>query len=572
MLKYLKKYWLFCLLAPLLMLGEITMDLKLPDMMKTIIDDGVQVSNMDVILQTGAKMLGLLIFGGCCGIGCSVCANIAALNFGNDLRKDLFSRIMDLSFQQNDHLSTGSLITRITNDITQVQHMVRMSIRGVVRCTVMFFGGIVMLYRQSSRFALIVACALPFLAGFVIFFLKKVTPLYVTIQSRIDKINSLMQENIAGARVVKAYTKERAELEHFAQANDALYDTNLQAQTTLAFLNPCVNTIMNICIICVLYCSGIAARVDGGITSGETMASITYVTLILNRVIFMANIFQTFTRASASWGRIKEVLHTQPHLTDGPSVPSTDRTGEIEFDHVCFSYPDTPDSPVLKDISFKVAQGQTLAIIGATGSGKSTLSHLIPRFYDVTSGCIRVDGLDVREYPLQQLRSKIGTVLQKPELFSRSIGENIAWGKENAGPQEISHAAAIAQASDFIEATANGYDTQVTESGHSLSGGQKQRLSVARAVLKQPEILILDDSGSALDLKTEAALHKAFHEAFRDTTTIIIAQRIASVRNADRILVLEGGTIAASGTHEELLQTSEVYLEIYNSQLKKEVC
>lgn len=547
------------------------MDLKLPDMMKTIVDDGVLVSDMELILATGLKMLLLLLFGGICGISCSICANMAALNFGNDLRKDLFSRIMDLSFQQNDHLSTGSLITRITNDVTQVQQMVRMSIRGVVRCTVMFFGGIVMLYRQSARFALVVACALPFLTVFMIFFLKKVTPLYVSIQSRLDKINSIMQENIAGARVVKAYTKEQAELEHFSNANDDLCSISLKAQSTLAFLNPCVNIIMNICVLCVLYLSGITEKLDGSITPGETMASITYVTLILNRVVFMANIFQTFTRASASWERIREVLSTEPCLTDGVHLPDAGCTGEIEFDHVSFSYPDTPDSHVLKDISFRISRGQTLAIIGATGSGKSTLAHLIPRFYDVTDGTIRIDGLDVREYPLEVLRGKIGTVLQKPELFSRSIHDNIAWGKENATDDQIRHAAEIAQAAEFIDKAQSGYQTPVSEGGHSLSGGQKQRLSIARAVLKRPEILILDDSGSALDLKTESALHEAFRHAFADTTTILIAQRIASVRNADRILVLDNGSIIASGTHEQLLEESELYREIYHSQLKKEV-
>ena len=571
MLHYLKKYWLYCLLAPLFMLGEIAMDMGQPAMMAIIVDDGVLGGNMSVIWEEGIRMLLLVAFGGTCGVLCSVFANVAAQRFGNDVRKDLFSRIMDFSFQQTDQFTTGSLVTRITNDVTQVEQMVMMSMRSMVRCTVMFFGGIYMLYRQSPRFALVAACGLPVIAVFIVFFLKTVSPLFSKIQKRLDQINCIMQENIAGARVVKAYVKEEYALGAFAQANDGLCAVNLRAQTMLAFLNPCVNLVLNLCTVGVLYVGGITVQQDGAVTPGQVMAAITYLSLILMRIIFMANIFQTFTRAAASWQRIREVLDTRPVQTVGMKGDGAGGRGEIEFRHVSFAYPDAPENPVLRDVSFRAAPGQTVAIIGSTGSGKSSLVQLIPRFYDATEGTVLVDGEDVRAYTLKALRRKIGIVQQKAELFSRSIGKNIAWGREEADGARIRQAARIAQAEEFILGTPEGYDTQVMESGHSLSGGQKQRLTIARAVLGRPEILILDDAASALDVKTEAALHAALRHELAGTTTIIVAQRVASVKGADQILVLEDGQLIACGTHEELLKTSPVYGEICRSQLKKEV-
>ncbi len=571
MLRYLKKYRLYCLLAPLFMLGEIAMDMWQPAMMAIIVDKGVLGGNIDLIWEMGIWMLLLVIFGGTCGILCGVFASIAAQNFGNDVRKDLFSRIMNFSFQQTDQFTTGSLITRITNDVSRVEQMVMMSVRSVVRCTVMFFGGIYMLYLQSPRFALVAACGLPVIAAFVIFFLRKVSPLFTIIQQKLDQINCIVQENIAGARVVKAYVKEAQALALFSKANDQLCIVNLRAQTALAFLNPCVNIVLNICTVVVLYIGGITIQTDGNITPGQVMASITYLSMILMRIIFMANIFQTFTRSSASWKRIREVLETKPAQKSGTCSPKKGHQGEIEFRNVSFSYPDAPDNPVLKNVSFRIEPGQTVAVIGSTGSGKSSLVHLIPRFYDTTGGEVLVDGINVRDYPMEVLRDKIGIVQQKSELFSRSIEENITWGTPNADPEKIRRAARLAQAEDFIQNTPNGYQTHVTESGHSLSGGQKQRISIARAMLKRPEILILDDAASALDLKTEAALQASFNRELEGTTKLIVAQRVASVKNADKILVLDDGQLSARGTHEELLKTSPVYGEICRSQIKQEV-
>lgn len=571
MLKYLKPYWYCCVLAPLFMLGEITMDMLQPAMMAVIVDDGVLGGNLPVILSMGFRMVLLIVFGGTTGILCGVFANTAAQRVGNDIRKDLFGRIMDLSFRQTDRFTTGSLVTRITNDVTQVEQMVMMSMRSIVRCSVMFVGGIVMLYLQSPRFALVVACGLPFLAAFVILFLRKVSPLFTVIQQKLDALNCLLQENIAGARVVKAYVKEADALHQFGAANDELCDINLQAQSMLAFLNPCVNIVLNLCVVAVLYLGGVSVRTDGAITPGQIMASLTYLSLILMRVIFMANIFQTFTRASASWRRIREVLDTEPEQRDGTARPADGCRGRVEFCHVDFAYPDAPDHPVLQDLSFTVEPGETVAIIGATGSGKTSLVQLIPRFYDVSAGTVRVDDVDVRDFARQDLRQRIGIVQQKAELFSRSIAENIRWGRPEADDEAVAEAARIAQAKDFILRTPAGFETPVTEGGHSLSGGQKQRLSIARAVLKRPEILIFDDSGSALDLKTEAALYDALDAAFAGTTRLIVAQRIASVQRADRILVLDNGRLCAEGTHRELLASSPVYQAICRSQLKKEV-
>lgn len=569
MLKYLKKYWFYCLLAPLFMVGEVAMDLIQPDMMADIVDNGVLKNDMALIITVGVKMILTVIAGGFCGVLCGVFANVAAQGFGNDLRKDLFAKIMHLSFQQTDKISTGSLVTRLTNDVTQVQHTVMMMVRGFVRNTVMFFGGIVMLYRQSPRFALVAACGLPFVAFIVVFFMKRTSPLFAVVQKKLDGINHIMQETVAGARVVKAYVKEEYELGRFDDANEALCTENLRVQSLLAFMGPCMNIVLNLCVVAVIMVGGYTVKTGGSITPGNTMAAITYLAQILHGVSFMANIFQIFSRAKASSDRINEVLCSPDVIVDGQIQSLPEVQGSVEFRNVSFSYPGSEGQSILEGISFRVAPGETLAIIGATGSGKSTLVNLIPRFYDVTAGEVLVDGINVKDYELTALRDRIAIVLQKAELYSRSIAENIRWAKTGATPWEIKKAAQIAQADNFICEKSYGYHTPVTEGGHSLSGGQKQRVSIARAMLKEHEILIFDDSTSALDLKTEAALHQALRDECPHVTKIIIAQRIASIKGADRIMVLDNGTVSAIGTHQELLERSELYRDIYRSQLKE---
>ena len=569
MLKYLKKYWFYCLLAPLFMVGEVAMDLIQPDMMADIVDNGVLKNDIALIITVGVKMILTVIAGGFCGVLCGVFANVAAQSFGNDLRKDLFAKIMHLSFQQTDKISTGSLVTRLTNDVTQVQHTVMMMVRGFVRNTVMFFGGIVMLYRQSPRFALVAACGLPFVAFIVVFFMKRTSPLFAVVQKKLDGINHIMQETVAGARVVKAYVKEEYELGRFDDANEALCTENLRVQSLLAFMGPCMNIVLNLCVVAVIMVGGYTVKTGGSITPGNTMAAITYLAQILHGVSFMANIFQIFSRAKASSDRINEVLCSPDVIVDGERKSLPEVQGSVEFRNVSFSYPGSEGQSILEGISFRVAPGETLAIIGATGSGKSTLVNLIPRFYDVTAGEVLVDGINVKDYELTALRDRIAIVLQKAELYSRSIAENIRWAKTGAAPWEIKKAAQIAQADSFICEKSYGYHTPVTEGGHSLSGGQKQRVSIARAMLKEHEILIFDDSTSALDLKTEAALHQALRDECPHVTKIIIAQRIASIKGADRIMVLDNGTVSAIGTHQELLERSELYRDIYRSQLKE---
>lgn len=569
MLKYLKKYWIFCVIAPLFMVGEVAMDLIQPDLMADIVDNGVLKNDFELIITVGIKMILFVMLGGACGILCGVFANLAAQQFGNDLRKDLFGRIMNLSFQQTDKISTGSLVTRLTNDVTQVQNTVMMSIRGMIRNVVMFFGGIVMLFQQSPKFATIAVCGLPLVTVIVSLFLKKTAPLFKTVQKKLDGINNVMQENVAGARVVKAYVKEKHELDRFDNANDELCGINLRVMNILAFMGPCMNIVLSVCIVLVILVGGITVKNGGDMTPGRVMASITYLSQMLHGIMFMSMIFQVFTRAKASAERINEVLNSPEVILNGDFDGKTEQKGKIEFRNVSFAYPNTSGQNVLEDISFTVEPGETLAIIGATGSGKSSLVNLIPRFYDVSDGEILVDGVNVKEYDLEQLRNKISIVLQRAELYSRPIEANIRWGKDKADPWEIKKAAEIAQADDFICATAYGYHTLVAEGGHSLSGGQKQRLSISRAILKEHEILIFDDSTSALDLKTEAKLYEALRTELPDTTKIIIAQRIASIKGADRIAVIDNGKIVSLGTHDELMKSSDIYRDIYRSQLKE---
>lgn len=551
------------------MLGEVVTDLIQPDMMADIVDNGVLKGDISLIISVGVKMILTVLLGGFSGILCGAFANMVTQGFSNDLRKDFFKKIMHLSFEQTDKISTGSLVTRLTNDVIFVQRMVMMSMRGLIRNSVMFVGGIFMLYRQSPKFALIAACGLPFVLTFIVFFLKKASPLFSVVQKKLDGINNVMQETVAGARVVKAYVREEYELGRFDGANEELCDQNLRVQTLLAFMSPCMNIVLNICVVTVILVGGFEVKTGGSITPGNIMAAITYLAQILHGITFMANIFQTFSRAKASADRINEVLKMPDIIKDGGGSSETEEKGSVEFRNVSFSYPESSGQNVLEKISFKVNEGETLGIIGATGSGKSTLVHLIPRFYDVTEGEILVDGVNVKEYELKTLRDKIAIVLQKAELYSRSIEENISWSKSDATPIEIKKAAQIAQADDFICNTTYGYYTLVTEGGHSLSGGQKQRISISRALLKDHEILIFDDSTSALDLKTEANLYQALQEECPDMTKMIIAQRIASIKDADRIMVLDNGGVSAIGTHEELMKISEIYQDICKSQLKE---
>lgn len=570
--KYLNPYWLFALLAPLTMIGEVAIDLMQPKLMSKIVNEGVIGHDMELIITTGLTMLGLVAVGGIFGILSAAFASNAAQSFGNDLRNDAFKKVMSLSLQQTDKFTTGSLVTRLTNDINQVQMFVAMLIRMFVRAPMQFIGGIFMALTISPKFGIVLAIALPVQLILIFIMLKKASPLYAVVQEKLDRVNSIVQENVSGARVVKAYVKEKHEIGRFNKANSELRDVNLTVQKLMAKLSPVLMIIMNGSVIAILLLGGkeVEAAIGeiDGIMVGDVMAAINYITQILMSMMMVSMMFQTMTRAAASAKRIVEVLDSDPAIVGGSLQNDGDGKGSVEFKNVSFRYPNAAGRPVLNNVSFDVKPGETVAIIGATGSGKSSLVNLIPRFYDADEGEILIDGKNVREYNLHELRSKIAFVLQKTELFSGTVAENIRWGRPDASDEEVKLAAEIAQAHDFIMDFSDDYNTMIAEKGASLSGGQKQRVAIARAIIRRPEILIFDDSTSALDLGTEARLHKALRENIKDTTVIMIAQRIASIQNCDRIAVIENGTIVAFAPHDELMKTSETYRDIYASQMR----
>lgn len=573
MLKYLKKYWFFALLAPIFMIGEVSMDLLQPELMSRIIDDGVLglnnggVGNLNTVITIGLKMIGFVALGGICGIMSGVFANLCAQQFGNDVRKAVFKRIMEFSFEQTDKFSTGSLITRVTNDITQLQNFVMQCLRGFVRTSMLFIGGIACMVSLNMEFGIIIACALPFVAVCVVYFIAKANPKFTVLQKKLDKVNNVMQENVSGARVVKAYVKEDYETERFEKANNELVSTQLDVLLLLSYMTPIMNIILNLSVVAVIKVGGIQVSA-GSATSGNVMAAITYCSQVLNAVMRMTMIFQIASRGIASKKRVMEIINCDPAIKSGTYNKETAVKGKVEFKNVSFAYPGMDNENVIENFNLVINPGETIGILGATGCGKSSLVNLIPRFYDVTKGEVLIDDVNVKDYDLQVLRDKVSIALQKPEIFSTTIAENIAWGDDSAGSEKIRQAADIAQATEFIDNRTDGMDTQVSQGGHSLSGGQKQRVAISRAVLKNSEILIFDDATSALDLKTEADLYSELSVKKYDVTRIIIAKRIASVKNADRIVVMDNGRLADVGSHSELIKTSEIYKDIYESQLK----
>lgn len=571
---YLKKYWLIAILSPILMIGEVAMDLFQPDLMASIVDNGILGNNMSLIISTGIKMLVFVIIGGFMGVLCAYTATKAARSVGHDLRRDAFKKVMSLSIEQTDKFTTGSLVTRLTNDIAMVEDMISMILRMCIRAPLFFCGGLIFLFGKHYKFSIVVACVMPVLIIALTVILKKATPLFGKVQYRLDKVNSVVQENVGGARVIKAYVREDYENKRFSKANAELRDTNLRVQKLMAFLSPILMIVMNATVIAIIYIGGFEAEARG-MRPGSIMAAINYSTQILMSILMVSNMFQYISRAAASAKRVAEILDTEPAIADGSGViaeestlaDTTEKTPLVSFKNVSFRYPNTNGSPVLHDINLDVMRGETVAVIGATGAGKSSLVSLIPRFYDTTDGEVLFDGVPVKQYRLEELRSKIGYIMQKSELFSDTIKGNIRWGKPDATDREVEAAAVIAQADGFIRGFNDGYDTFISEKGASLSGGQKQRISIARALVRHPELLILDDSTSALDLATESKLQTALKNSLDGTTVIMIAQRIASVKNADRIAVIEKGTIIDCAPHDVLMQRCGTYVDIYNSQI-----
>lgn len=584
MFHYIKKYIVYLIIAILFMAIEVTMDLFQPSLMRSIVDEGVlgltsqNAGDFSIILKYGSLMV-LFAFIGCLGGSLNnVFVNISSQNIGNLMRKDVFKKILSFSFSQIDRIGTGALITRITNDISQVELFVSIFVRGMVRTGLLLIGSLYCMFNINKEFGLIALSIVPIIFIFVFFAMKKVEPIFLSVQENLDNINCILQEDISGIRIIKAFVKELYEKIRFGKANDELLAKQFKILILFAFLHPVANCFMYLTIAFMIWSGGKA--VSCGIsTPGSIMAAITYTTQLLHSVLMVVFIIQNVSRGLTSWKRIKEIINIDPELTDGSYLINFSNDNEnnivvekktsdyaIEFKDVSFAY-NNEDKPILNNINLKIYPGETLAIMGATGCGKSSLVKLIPRFYDVTSGNVFVDGIDVKDYSIKYLRDRIAIVLQKSELFSDSIANNIKWGKPDSSIDEIKKTAEIAQADSFINDIPNGYDSIVAERGMSLSGGQRQRISIARAVIKSAEILILDDSTSALDLKTESNFYEALNKEKPNITKIIIAQRIASVKRANRIVVLENGSISACGTHEELLNSCGIYKDIYNSQL-----
>ena len=590
--RYLKPYALLAIISPLLMIGEVMADLFLPKLMTIIVDCGINASgdvseselgsavmkilygegtysSMQVILTFGILMLVVVLIGGFFGVFCAYTAAKASQGLGDDLRCDSYRKVMSLSIEQTDKFTTGSLVTRMTNDITMIVDFTEMLLRMLVRSPMFFIGGTVMLCTLDVKFGFVLLCALPIMAIMLTFILTRAVPIFGKIQQKLDRVNSVVQENVTGARVVKAYVREEYEYERFKKANGELRDTNIKVQKMMAIMHPVLTVVMNAAVIAVILIGGLdIANVAGsGMSAGTIMAAVTYVTQVIMSIMMVTMLFTSVSRAMASAKRVNEVLEAEPVIVSGDKSGEADEIA-VSFCNVSFRYPSATGRPVLHDINIEIKKGETFAIIGATGSGKTSLVNMIPRFYDATEGEVYVNGIPVKEYDLSTLRSRISYVMQKSELFSGTVAENIRWGKPDASDEEVRAAARIAQAEEFIEGFANKYEDYIAEKGASLSGGQKQRMSIARAIVRRPEMIILDDATSALDLATEARLRKALREELKDTTVVMIAQRIASVKDADRIAVIENGTIKDCGSHDELMRTSETYRDIYNSQMK----
>jgi ATP-binding cassette subfamily B protein len=553
------------------MLLEVVMDLFQPMLMASIIDNGVMTGDIGHIGRTGILMITVALIGIIGGVGCTIYSSIAAMRFGADLRQDLFQHVQTFSFRNLDELKTGSLITRLTNDIVQLQTMVQMMLRIFVRSPLLAIGSIVMAVIISPKLAIILAISVPILFIVMFSLIRLTLPMFAKVQQRLDKVNTVLQENLAGMRVSKAFVRASFEKERFGRANEDYTDTAVKAQRLVAINMPILMMILNVSIIAVLLLGGKDA-IDGSFEVGNLVAFINYVTQVLFALSAVAMMLVRISSAKVSADRILEVMNTESEIRskeDAAVVPADERMGRIEFRHVSFTY-GSQSELALDDVSFIIEPGQKVAIIGATGSGKSSLVGLIPRLYDVTEGAVLVGGVDVREHDLETLRKQIGIVLQETILFTGTIRDNIRYGKPDATDQEVIAAAKAAQAHDFISKLPDGYDTMLGQRGVNLSGGQKQRLAIARALILQPPILILDDSTSAIDMGTESRLQQALAELMRGRTSILIAQRISSVMDADKIFVLDQGRLVDVGTHAELLATSRIYQEIYESQLGKE--
>lgn len=569
--KYVKPYLFAFICGPLLMIVEVVGEVVLPKLMANIINYGIAQKNIGYIVGTGGLMIltALLMMLG--GIGGAYFGAKAAISFASDLRKDAFDKVQTFSFANLDQFSTGSLVTRLTNDVTQVQNLLNMALRMMLRAPGMLIGALIMAFVMNKELALIVLVVIPLLVVSIAFLISKAFPKFKIMQKKLDALNATIQEMLTNVRVIKSFVRGDFEEEKFAAANDDLKKTSLDAFKTIIMVMPLMMLMMNVTTLGVVWLGG-NQIIAGNMQVGDLTAFTTYIVQILTSLMMLAMVILQSSRAFASLSRIREILDTNVDLTDdGCRLPDQQiQGGSVEFRDVSFQYYKDHEEPVLSHISFRIESGETMGIIGSTGSGKTTLVQMIPRLYDPDEGEVYVDGRNVKDYSLHHLREGVGMVLQKNVLFSGSIMENLMWGKEDASLQEVREAANAAQADAFVSDFTEGYETDLGQGGVNVSGGQKQRLCIARALLKQPKILILDDSTSAVDAATEAKIRESFSKEWKDTTKIIIAQRISSVLEADQIMVLDEGRIVGLGKHEELLKKCEAYQEIYYSQMDKE--
>lgn len=566
---FLRPYWRWALLAPLFMAVEVTMDLIQPRLVQRVIDVGIGENDSDVIIQTGLLMVALAIVGLIGGALCTVFALLAAQHFSADLRSELFRKVQNLSFGNLDRLETGSLITRLTTDVTQIQDVVSMMLRIMVRAPLLMVGSLIMAFVTSPTLSLLFVVLMPVVVIAMTIIFRSIYPLFSKVQRSLDKVNTVMQENLAGVRVVRAFARAEYEIARFTGINTELMERNTTAFRTSAVTMPVLILLVNVGIVAAIWLGGV--QVDrGGLQVGELVAFLNYLLQGMIALAIVSFLIVRLARAEASAIRIGEVLDSKPDIVAPPHAHSgIELHGHVEFRHVTFTYHGEAALPALHDISFTAQSGETVAILGATGSGKSSLVQLIPRFYDVAEGQVLLDGVDVREVDERTLHRQIGVALQESILFTGTIRDNIRYGRPDANDTEVERVAKMAQAHDFISGFELGYDTLVGQRGVNLSGGQKQRIAIARALLTQPAILILDDSTSAVDVATESRIQEAL-ETFPHTR-FIVAQRISSVLGADQILVLNDGRLVAQGSHDELMGRSDIYQDIYNTQMERGV-
>ena len=574
LMSYIGEFKKDTILSPIFVTLEVFLEVLLPTLMALVIDNGVETGDMNYVMKMGLIMLVVAMLSLAAGTLSGVFAARASMGFGRNLRKGMFDNIQDFAFQNIDHFSTAGLVTRMTTDVTNVQNAYQMLVRMFVRAPIMMISALVMCVRINARISLIFLGALVFLGLVLGFVIKNAFPLFNKMFRGYDSLNASVQENLTGIRVVKAYVREDHENDKFCKATDNLKNLSVSAEKLVIMNQPVMQLTVYTCILLISWIGAKMIVVNGTMTTGELMSLFTYTTQILMSLMMISMVFVMVTMASSSAKRIVEVLDEKSSLHNPENPVYKVEDGSIEFDHVNFAYSENEtkeereEKCVLNDMNFQIHSGETIGIIGGTGSSKSTLVQLIPRLYDVLDGSVRVGGRDVREYDIETLRNEVSMVLQKNVLFSGTILDNLRWGNKEATEEECRHACELAQASEFIDKMPDGYETYIEQGGSNVSGGQKQRLCIARALLKKPKILILDDSTSAVDTKTDALIRKAFREEIPDTTKLIIAQRISSIEDADRILVLDQGRISGMGTHEELLKTNEIYRDIYRLQQK----